>query len=243
MTHYPISIKLYGSNALLLEWPEEVSESILKNILQFEQHLSQKLSKSFELIVAYNSLTLIDVAGTTDLKALSNDVKIWYKEMTPGLKLRRFLWKLPVCYDEVFGIDLPYVSKELNFAPEEVVRLHTSQSFTVYGIGFLPGFMYLGGLPDGLQLPRRKEPRMKVAKGAVGLAGLQTGIYPQESPGGWHIIGSCPIPMFNIENKKPCFINVGDKIQFEAITKAEHGLHKIEGEVGIFEPLKEEWDA
>lgn len=243
MTRFQISIKLYGSNAILLEWPKEVSESILKNILQFENHLSHKLPGSVELIVAYNSLTLIDREEEMDLEDLMNDLQIWYNEMEPTLKIRRFLWKLPVCYDTHFGIDLELVSKKLSLSIEEIIAKHTSQNFTVYGIGFLPGFMYLGGVPETLQLKRRKSPRLDVAKGAVGLAGRQTGIYPQKSPGGWHIIGNCPIPMFNLDEREPCFINVGDKIQFESITKAEHDLYKIEGEVGIFKPLKQDWDA
>jgi allophanate hydrolase subunit 1 len=82
-----------------------------------------------------------------------------------------------------------------------------------------------------------------VAKGSVGLAGKQTGIYPQDSPGGWNIIGNCPVNLFNPKLKEPCFIKVGDKIQFQQISKAEYDLHKIEGEVGIYKPEKTELNA
>ena len=98
--------------------------------------------------------------------------------------------------------------------------------------------MYLGGLPASLEIPRRAEPRLKVPKGSVGLASKQTGIYPQESPGGWNIIGNCPVDLFDPKKDDPCFVKVGDKIQFERISKAEYKLHKIEGEVGIYEPEK-----
>ena len=167
----------------------------------------------------------------------------WHSEMVRSKKTERFLWTLPICYDPEFGFDLHEVSKNLGFTIDELIEKHTTNTYTVYGIGFLPGFMYLGGLPPELIIERKKEPRIKVPKGSVGLAGRQTGIYPQDSPGGWNIIGNCPIPIFDVDKEEPCFVKVGDKIRFESITKAEYGLHKIEGEVGIFNFEKIEWNA
>jgi len=148
------------------------------------------------------------------------------------------LWTLPVCYDLEFGMDIEEAANTLKISVEELIKQHTSHQYVVYGIGFLPGFMYLGGLPSSLEIPRRAEPRLKVQKGSVGLASKQTGIYPQDSPGGWNIIGNCPVALFDPSKKDPCFVKVGDKIQFESISKAEYELHKIEGEVGIYKPEK-----
>ena len=103
--------------------------------------------------------------------------------------------------------------------------------------------MYLGGVPKELEIPRKSQPRAKVVKGAVGLAGKQTGVYPQDSPGGWNIIGNCSVPMFDPTEQSPCFVNVGDKVQFYAIERAEYDLHKIEGEVGIYKVEKIILDA
>ena len=125
----------------------------------------------------------------------------------------------------------------------QVVETHTDQTYTVYGIGFLPGFMYLGGLPESLEVPRKETPRLRVEQGSVGLAGKQTGIYPQESPGGWNVIGNCPIPIFNVDQPEPCFVDVGDRIQFYSITRAEYDLHRIEAEVGIYNIEKSVLDA
>jgi allophanate hydrolase subunit 1 len=86
-------------------------------------------------------------------------------------------------------------------------------------------------------------PRLQVFKGSVGLAGKQTGIYPQDSPGGWNIIGNCPISLFNVNLENPCFVSVGDQIQFYAISRAEYDLHKIETEVGIYNLDKIKIDA
>jgi len=103
--------------------------------------------------------------------------------------------------------------------------------------------MYLGGVPKELEVARKPNPRPKVLKGSVGLAGKQTGIYPQDSPGGWNIIGKCPVSMFDVKKENPCFVSVGDKIKFKPISKAEYELHKIEAEVGIYNIEKSVWDA
>ncbi|QLG46830.1 5-oxoprolinase subunit PxpB [Costertonia aggregata] len=240
-----ITIKPFGIHAILMEWPNEVSESILDNILLFEKYLKHKCleSKDWETVPAYNSLLLTNRHLVIQHDVFGNKLQDWYadsKEIKPS---KRYLWRLPVSYDAEFGIDMKEVSEKLGKTPEEIIELHTSHVYTLYGIGFLPGFMYLGGLPKALELPRKPSPRLKVRQGAVGLAGKQTGIYPQESPGGWNIIGNCSVPMFDVTKEQPCFVSVGDKIQFYQISRAEYDLHKIEAEVGIYQPEKIEMDA
>ncbi|WP_299536885.1 5-oxoprolinase subunit PxpB [Ulvibacterium sp.] len=245
MTHYSISIRPFGIHAVLIEWPNEVNEAILENILQFQNHLktSHLGEEEWEMIPAYNSLTLIYRKAPINFAEFEEQLKTWYAQLEETSLPQRFIWRLPVCYDLEFGIDLNSVSEKLEKDIAEIIKLHTSYTYTVYGIGFLPGFMYLGGLPSSLEVPRRAEPRLKVKKGSVGLAGKQTGIYPQESPGGWNIIGSCSVSMFDPKKKEPCFVSVGDKVQFYSITKAEYDLYKIEGEVGIYKLEKTKWDA
>lgn len=244
MKSYPINIKPYGQRAVLVEWPNNVDESILEDILQFIECFKTLNLPGWEMSAAYNSLTLVNSKEEVDFENIEKLILECYsKRMDSKVKNERFLWKIPVCYDVDFGIDIEEVSKTLKLSIKELIELHTSFEYTVYGIGFLPGFMYLGGLPATLEIPRRKEPRLSVAKGSVGLASKQTGIYPQDSPGGWNIIGSCPIPIFNPSLEKPCFVNVGDKIQFHNISRAEYDLRKIEGEVGIYKPEKITLDA
>jgi len=242
---FPISIKSFGEQAILIEWPNRVEETILYDILRFNRYLIENYldSKEWESVPAYNSLTLINRKRTIDFKVLKRDLRERYSKNQDLVSTQRFIWKLPVCYDLEFGIDLEEVSLLLGKTITETVAFHTQHTYTVYGIGFLPGFMYLGGLPKTMETPRKSVPRLKVLKGSVGLAGKQTGIYPQESPGGWNIIGSCPIPIFNVSNNNPFFINVGDKIQFYAISKAEYDLHKIETEVGIYKIKKTKINA
>lgn len=236
MKRFPISIRSFGHQAILIEWPNKVSEDILDDILAFKHYLKQVLDQVWEFVPAYNSLAIINSKEIIDLKELEIKLQQWYAQMDQKVTQERFLYELPVCYDLEFGIDLEEVSQNLKMSIKEVVEEHCQYQYTVYGIGFLPGFMYLGGLPPTLEIQRRAIPRQKVQKGAVGLASKQTGIYPQESPGGWNIIGNCPIPIFNANAKKQCIVKVGDKIQFFPITLDEYKLRKIEGEVGIFEP-------
>ena len=242
---YAISIRPYGIHAVLVEWPNEVDEDILQDILGFYQYLKTNCLKEngWEMIPAYNSLTLVQNNSEVDFKSISGKLQKWYNEKSGTLPEQRFLWRLPVCYDVDFGIDLQEVSEKLQLGVEEIIKRHTENTYRVFGIGFLPGFMYLGGLHKTLEIPRRPEPRLNVAKGAVGIASKQTGIYPQESPGGWNIIGSCSIPIFDTKRDSPCLVNVGDQIQFYSISRAEYDLHKIEGEVGIYKIEKIEINA
>lgn len=244
MKNYSISIKPFGKQAVLIEWPKQVDEAILQDILSFLESFKNLNLTNWEMSAAYNSLTMVNNKEEVDFVQIEKLILDCYADRTTSeAKKGRYLWRIPVCYNSDFGIDLEEVSMTLNLSIEKLIELHTSQEYVVYGIGFLPGFMYLGGLPTTLEIPRRKEPRLSVPKGSVGLAGKQTGIYPQDSPGGWNIIGSCPIPIFDAKLEKPCFVNVGDKIQFYKISKAAYDLHKIETEVGIYKLEKIQLDG
>lgn len=235
MKNYSIDIKPFGKRAILIEWPKQVDESILEDILDFSNSFKNLNLPNWEMSAAYNSLTMVNNIEDIDFQEMEKLIQDCYSKRTISKTDEgRYLWRIPVCYDSDFGIDLEEVSQSLKITTKELIEFHTSNQYTVYGIGFLPGFMYLGGLPSELEIPRRSEPRLSVEKGSVGLAGKQTGIYPQDSPGGWNIIGSCPVPIFNSKQENPCFVNVGDKIQFYQISKAEYDLRKIETEVGIY---------
>jgi len=245
VSSYPITIRPFGEDAILIEWPPVVSESILYDILDFSESIRWDFKDymNWELVPAYCSLTLIDRDNKIDFSKTKFELLECYKNRKAKKPAPRYLWKLPVCYDLEFGIDLEEVSKILSMSIEDVIKAHTHHIYTVYGIGFLPGFTYLGGLPKALETPRKAVPRLKVNKGSVGLAGKQTGIYPQDSPGGWNIIGNCPISLFNANLENPCFVSVGDQIQFYATNRAEYDLHKIETEVGIYNLDKIKLDA
>ena len=143
-----------------------------------------------------------------------------------SLKLKTFQVVLPVCYDEIFGNDIQFVLENNDLTLEELIVKHTSPEYLVYMTGFVPGFLYLGGLDEKLHTPRLSVPRTKIPKGSVGIADNQTGVYPLETPGGWQLIGNCPLNLTG--NNKNAMIEMGDIVKFTSITKEEHS--KLLGE-------------
>jgi len=232
----PFDIKMYGPNALLLQWPRKVDLKILMNILSFQEYLRKNhLSEdAWEFVPIYHSLTLINRAADAPMETIVKGLPDWYQACPKDHAPKTRRWELPVCYEAPFCLDLAETARHLKMTPEALVALHSGRDYRVYGIGFLPGFLYLGDIPEALKIPRRGQPRLKVPRGSVGLAGEQTGVYPQESPGGWHIIGNCPIPLFDAGKEPPCLISPGDQIRFRSVSKGEYELHKLEGEIGIY---------
>lgn len=132
--------------------------------------------------------------------------------------------KIPVCYAADFAPDITALAAAKNLSVDGVITLHTSTVYHVYMIGFMPGFPYMGNVAEAIQMPRLSVPRTKVAAGSVGIAGQQTGIYPQDSPGGWNIIGRTPYRLFDLAQEQPCLLQAGDRVQFYAIDVDEFAL-------------------
>ncbi|MFI5230356.1 MAG: 5-oxoprolinase subunit PxpB [Gemmatimonadales bacterium] len=129
--------------------------------------------------------------------------------------------EIPVCYGNELGPDLEDVAKRHGLTPDDVVRLHSGASYLVYMVGFMPGFAYLGGLPEAIATPRRSTPRTSVPAGAVGIGGRQTGVYPLVSPGGWNLIGRTPVAVFDIAREPATLVATGDRVRFRAISPTE----------------------
>lgn len=128
---------------------------------------------------------------------------------------------IPVCYGGEFGPDLDAVAAQVRIAPDEVVARHVGAEYSVAMLGFAPGFPYLLGLDPTLHLPRRATPRTRVAAGSVAIGGAQTGIYPRELPGGWHLLGRTPLTLFDPNREQPCSLAPGDRVRFRAIDAVE----------------------
>ena len=129
--------------------------------------------------------------------------------------------EIPVVYGGEYGPDMEWVARYHNIRVEEVIRLHTGTAYQVYMIGFMPGFPYMGELPESLSTPRRETPRTVIPQGSVAIAQRQTGIYPAVSPGGWQIIGRTPVALFDPRKETPSFLTMGDAVRFTPITPEE----------------------
>ncbi|WP_300671990.1 5-oxoprolinase subunit PxpB [Desulfoluna sp.] len=163
------------------------------------------------LIVAYDPLKTGPEPVERYLRALSERLE---KSEAPEPRVV----EVPVCYGGDFGEDLDYVASHNGLSPEEVIRIHSGTLYPVYMLGFTPGFPYLGGLSEKIHAPRLATPRTRVPAGSVGIANNQTGIYPIESPGGWQLIGRCPLRLFDLNRRNPFYIKAGDLLRFIPIS-------------------------
>ena len=139
--------------------------------------------------------------------------------------------EIPVCYGGDHGPDLEYVASHTALSTAEVTKVHEDADYLVHAIGFVPGFPYLGGLPQRLATPRRATPRPQVPAGAVGIGGSQTGVYPLPTPGGWNLIGRTPLRLFDATRSEPALLRTGDRVKFRAITVSEFSALESPGQV------------
>ena len=225
---FQLTYKLFGSSAVLVEWSATISKDIIQDIISFERKVKE-IDSILDTIIAYNSLLIRYQNPIVDQELTIRQLKNKYTALSYLIKQDQFLWEIPVCYDASFGLDLEEIANKKKCSVADIVRLHTKTDYLVYFIGFQPGFLYLGGLHQNLHVPRKSNPRVRVDKGSVGIGSAQTGIYPQNSSGGWNIIGKSPLNFFNMKASNPCFAKPGDRIQFVSVDL--HTFYQIEKEV------------
>ena len=216
-------INRFGERSILLQWDFKIAPENLFWLLGVKDYLVENIIKSTVYVNnTYNSLL---VTYNNSIEYVYDDLKALQTFDFGSLEskvYKRNLYKIPVCYDLEFGLDLEALSALKSLTVNEVIQLHTAPIYTLYFMGFLPGFLYLGGMDNRLATSRKNEPRKAVLKGAVGIAENQTGIYPNSSPAGWQIIGNSPINLFDTKAEKPSIFEAGDRIQFYAISKPEY---------------------
>lgn len=214
--------KPFGEQAILIEWEQIISDKNLKEIVTFKSKLEASNTSFLDLILGYNSLTVIYKHQILKLEVEVEKLERIYISDELKKTTRNYIWEIPVCYHKKFGLDLDIISEKNKLSVSKIIELHTAPIYTVFFIGFLPGFPYLSGLDKRLFIDRKPNPRLKVKKGTVAIGGKQTGMYPQETAGGWNIIGNTPINLFNVNKEKPCLLSSGDKIKFTSISIDEY---------------------
>lgn len=240
---YP-NISVMGERSILIEFEPEISEQLLEKILFFKNKIEIFYTEvNVEVTNTYSSLLINYTPAIEDVYGEVTAVKELITSTNIVKKTHVQLYHIPVCYDPEFGLDLKLISRIKNITESQVIKLHSEPIYTVYFIGFLPGFLYLGGLDPRLQISRKDQPRMKVEKGAVGIGEDQTGIYPKSSPGGWQIIGNSPVPLFDKNKIPPCEILPGSKVKFYPVSIT--GFTEISAEVKTnkFQFKKEKYES
>jgi KipI family sensor histidine kinase inhibitor len=213
---------LMGDRGLLLEFGDEISPEVNEKVRRMALAIqAESIEGMIETVPTYRSLLVL----YNPLILPADELKKRLIRLEEELKQTSFpdpkLTKIPVLYGGAYGPDLEGVARHHQISPEEVVRLHCSKPYFIYMIGFMPGFPYMGELPDTLITPRLKTPRLSVPAGSVAIAQKQTGIYPMESPGGWQIVGRTPIKLFDPEKDPPALLQMGDLVQFYPIEEKE----------------------
>ena len=233
---FELTYKPYGERSILIEWPAVIDKAILNDIIRFQNAIEKNNIKEIvEIKIAYSSLLIIYDSICRNFENEIKKLKKCYSSEGFKHDIVSNRWKIPVCYDAIFGMDLETISIAKNMPKEAIIMCHFQAVYTVCFIGFLPGFLYLGGLDKSLHFPRKETPRLSVEKGAVAIGENQTGIYPNESPGGWQIIGNSPIHFFNAEKEIPCFAKAGDQIQFYPVSLSEYKNIKMLVEAGVYQ--------
>ena len=208
----------YNEFSVLIEWPTIIDDYLLTEILNSKNAIQNKyIKQKVEVINTYNSILVIYNCYIDNINIEILELKALLLKENISIKLNSKIWEIPVCYADEFGSDLEAFSNQKKCSKNDIIQLHTKAIYTVFFIGFLPGFLYLGGLNSELFLDRKTTPNLNVKKGSVAIGGQQTGIYPQDSPGGWHVIGRTPLEMFESIQDPPCFVSAGDKVTFKAV--------------------------
>lgn len=224
-----IRLEVAGENALMLYFSSndkgntvitpEVSDDVQQVSKLIREHLAADI---IDLIPSYASILVMFNLLEIDHHHLRNKLKKLLSSSKSGSSKQGKLIELPAYYSTEVGIDLPRIAKLAQLTVEQVISLHQSIEYRVYAIGFAPGFAYLGEVDERIATPRLTTPRLNVPKGAIAIADRQTAVYPAQSPGGWNIIGLCPIDMFNTKAEPIMPVSVGDRVKFIAIDKEEY---------------------
>ena len=237
-------INLMGERGILVQFEPEINEETLQKILFYKTLVEKNKGEvTSEVINTYSSLLINYIEAIEDPYGEVERLKKLFEIANIKENTERNLFYVPVCYDPEFGPDLEEISGRNKLSKNDIIRLHSAPEYTVYFTGFLPGFLYLGGLDERLHISRRNDPRLKVPKGAVGIGGKQTGIYPKTSPGGWQIIGNSPIELFRKDEDPPCEITAGDKVKFYPVSEDEYYRISKEVETGNFRLKKEKYES
>lgn len=205
---------LLGERTVVMQFPAPATLECQRRIWWMVQQLEQY---GYDDIVAgMNNLTLF----FNPQREHGGRLRVKLKRLWRSAKAHSFMARevvIPVHYGGEFGPDLAEVAQHASMTPAEVITAHCEAIYTVFFLGFQPGFAYLGGLPASLNTPRRAIPRLAVPAGSVGIGGEQTGIYPVASPGGWHLIGRTELCLFDPQRASPSLLLPGDLVRFSSI--------------------------
>jgi inhibitor of KinA len=211
-----------GDTALVVEFGDRIDRELSEAVLALAEKLQRSALKGVtETVPTFRSLLIQYDPLATSAAELTRAIEALGTNDATARRTSR-LWHIPACYDASYAPDIEDVAKRSGLSTDEVIARHSGATYHVYMIGFVPGYAYMGDLPKDLQLPRRENPRVRVPAGSIAIATTMTGIYPVESPGGWHLIGASAVRLFDATRPQPSLFAPGDAVRFEPVTLSDH---------------------
>ncbi len=234
MKVYPI-----GDMALSVDFGNVIDESSNNKVMKLEKYLKEKSPDGIlEMAPSYRALMIqydpekIEYHQLEELVTdLSRKVDTVREENT-----NQIVHLIPCCYGGNYGEDLSGMEKITDLSSEEIIRIHSGKDYKIYMLGFLPGFVYLGGMDERIAAPRLDEPRVAIPAGSVGIGGKQTGVYPIASPGGWRLIGTTPVKFYDPDREKPILCSAGEYVRFVPVSPEEFRKIEAAQKAGTWKP-------
>ena len=225
-----------ADSALVIEFGSAIDRSISDRVLALAETLTHAgLPGATEIVATFRSLCVNYDSLVTTGADLERAIAALVTSAGASSRVRR-LWDIPVCYQPSHAPDIEEVANSVGLSTAEVATLHAGTQYHVYMIGFVPGYPYMGDLPAKLRLPRRLDPRTRVPPGSLAIATSMTAIYPYESPGGWHLIGTSPVRFFDPESADGALLGPGDAVKFRAVRENEFSRIKLAVERNDYVP-------
>lgn len=202
---------------MIVELPGGVDPEVSARAVTLKARIEARCPGLKDVVVAFNALAIYFDPLVHDVEALENDVRSLGDDLPSGIATGPRVIEVPVTYGGEAGPDLTEVADRAGVSESTVISLHAGRSYRVYMLGFVAGFAYMAPVDPRIAFPRRDVPRERVPAGSVAIAAGQTGIYPTESPGGWHLIGRTALQPFDVSRAEPCLFRVGDEVRFQPV--------------------------
>jgi len=216
-----------GDSAIIVEFEERIDPAVnARTIACAEAIQGADLPGVRDVVPTYRSVAIYFDPLRTNGDLLMETVDRSAALASSALETVRAPVRIPVCYGADLGPDLALVAAFAGMQEQDVIRVHTATTYRVFMLGFVPGFAYLGIVDARIAMPRHSTPRVRVPLGSVGIAGVQTGVYPAETPGGWQLIGRTPVKPFDPARAEPFLMRAGDAVQFYSIERSEYDRAK-----------------